>query len=115
MTEYRVGIHLDEYGYPIERYPVEKTLAESTKYISKRNLHEVSISVPITKDGHILSIMRNKNLRVHPGKYSAPAGHVNVIDNNGLLELESPLNAIDRELFEETNLESKYTNRILED
>ncbi len=115
--KYRVGVSfkiIEENGNlvpkVIERYPVPKDYAEKNGIP-----HEVVFCLAVSSEGKILRIKRSYEDNTYPGYNSIPAGHSNIIEKNDELICESPLQAAERELWEETKLKARKYKQILED
>lgn len=110
---YRVKVDFkmeNERPIVLDRSPIEKIIAESQKIP-----HEVVYDLVIKDTGELLRIRRAENEDVYPDYNSVPAGHTDVINYGHKLVCESPLQAAERELWEETKLKSYKVEQILED
>jgi 8-oxo-dGTP pyrophosphatase MutT (NUDIX family) len=89
--------------------PIEKTVAEANNIP-----HGIAHCLVIKPDGTLLRIMRADNVDAYPGYNAIPGGHMDVLESNGKEICEAPVQAAERELYEETGLRSKKIFRILE-
>jgi 8-oxo-dGTP diphosphatase len=79
--------------------------------IQNKELHRVTVTAIICKDGKYLIIQRSLNKKAFPGKWTVPGGGIEVMDYINLPKTNKDSwyyaleNALRREVIEETGLE----------